>query len=172
MTVIERYAEPLPGGRAQLVEECFDGSTTLYRVLRGSPAPAETVRRHEDVDHDRRGRDPQEAREMTEPIYPQREVAAILAYYGGFASEAEAINAIEDYTREHGGGEARVEGYSAVGHDVTVVVAGEQEVVMPPRIATLMYELAEQGGVPVEALVKALHEELRLDARPRSAEGS
>lgn len=52
--IVERIAEPLPGGRAQLVETCFDVDATgrseqLYSVQRGSPAAAEVVARHEET---------------------------------------------------------------------------------------------------------------------------
>jgi hypothetical protein len=48
--IIERVADPLPGGRAQLVETMFeregDGAPTqVYSVRRGSPARAEVVAR-------------------------------------------------------------------------------------------------------------------------------
>lgn len=53
-TIIERIADPLPGGRAQLVETCFDydehgRGTQEYTVRRGSPAAMATVREHEEV---------------------------------------------------------------------------------------------------------------------------
>jgi hypothetical protein len=49
--VIERSAEQIEGGRAQLVERVFvDGqSVSLLPVKRGSPAPVETVRAYEEV---------------------------------------------------------------------------------------------------------------------------
>lgn len=47
--VIERIAEPLPGGRAQLVEYVFEDGEQRpeLTVKRGSPAAADVVRQHE-----------------------------------------------------------------------------------------------------------------------------
>lgn len=49
--VIERIAEPLPGGRAQLVESVFvDGEQVPeLSCKRGSPAAMATVREHEET---------------------------------------------------------------------------------------------------------------------------
>ena len=51
VTVIERIAEPLPGGRAQLWEYVFEDGQQLPdgTCRRGSPAPAETVCKHEEI---------------------------------------------------------------------------------------------------------------------------
>lgn len=49
--IIERAAEPLPGGRAQLVERVWvDGEQVMAMTCRrGSPARAEVVREHEET---------------------------------------------------------------------------------------------------------------------------
>lgn len=49
--LIERVAESMPGGRAQLVERVWiDGEQVPeLTVNRGSPAAAETVREHEET---------------------------------------------------------------------------------------------------------------------------
>lgn len=47
--VIERIADPLPGGRAQLVETLFADGGQVYSVRCGSPARAEVVREYEET---------------------------------------------------------------------------------------------------------------------------
>lgn len=57
-SVIHYYAEPLPGGRAQMRCDVVIDGVLEQSYPTGSPAPAETVRRHErtlDLDR-RRGR--------------------------------------------------------------------------------------------------------------------
>lgn len=48
-TIIERIAEPVSGGRSILRETLFADGEQQYSVLRGSPAPTETVKAHEEV---------------------------------------------------------------------------------------------------------------------------
>jgi hypothetical protein len=49
VTIIERLADPLPGGRAQLVETVYEDGVQVERVRRGSPAAEATVRKVEEV---------------------------------------------------------------------------------------------------------------------------
>lgn len=42
-------AELLPGRRAQLYREVWDAGERIERVPTGSPAPLETVRKHEEI---------------------------------------------------------------------------------------------------------------------------
>ena len=50
-TIIERVAEPLGGGRAQLMETVFVNGVKVLALSHkvGSPAPIATVRQHEET---------------------------------------------------------------------------------------------------------------------------